>query len=149
MGISYRCDATLGLTVSVWHGTVTSGDLDEVGERIRADPSWPAGSHFLTDVTTLANVSFLSDEMLAEMVERTRTDPADRLAGARWAVVASEAFWRARHFADQLRYDVRGIMTFNLLDTACAWLDVDAAVVRRIVHELRDEIRDVDARRSR
>ncbi len=144
MGIAYRCDADIGLTIAVWDGTVTAQEWHAQSDRAHADPAWPAGRLFLTDVTTVSDVSHITDELIAEMAKRMRDEVSERVADARWALVAGDAFWMARKFARVVDGIVQSMVAFNSLDTACIWLGVDLGRARAALRELRTEIRARD-----
>jgi hypothetical protein len=67
------------------------------------------------------------------------------VAGKRGALVAQEEFRRANKIGDLLaaRFGASSV-TFNRLDTACIFLGLNLAEIRRTLEQLRAEIRSVN-----
>ena len=146
MAIAYRCDDSTGLCVSVWDGEVTDDERRRHIAALAADPEWGAQGLLLTDLTGIA----ASARPTAKQVLEAAADFAEKLAGqvrdAKWAMVAGETFVLAQRFGSYLEEEVRRLIVFNDLDTACTWLGVDTATARVIIDDLRagmGECRDV------
>jgi hypothetical protein len=60
----------------------------------------------------------------------------EKIEGMKAAIVAGEAFRKAVEFENIIsRYGAR-VITFNILSTACTWLDMDADDIERSLQEL-------------
>jgi hypothetical protein len=137
MGIGYRCEAATGLRVSVWDGDVDEETWRAHIERIAADPEWDTGRLFFTDLTTMSPVSERGTAEIVAMGQLFGEHLADRIAGAKWAVIAHGTFDDAVMFGKHIESAVPRLLVFNHLETGCAWLGVVADHVRAIVDELR------------
>lgn len=144
MGIAYRSDAATGLSISVWEGEITDDQRRRQMEAIAADPTWGAGGLLLTDLTGVST----SQRASARQVLEAAAEFSERLAGqvrnAKWAIVASETFVLAQRFGSYLEEEVRRLIVFNDLDTACTWLGVSTADVRVTIDELRADLRSAE-----
>ena len=137
MGICYRLNADLGLTVEVWDGDVTAEDCRRHLIELAEDPLWPPGAREIIDVTTLGDLSLPDPELVDMLVEaRNLLDdiglvlvvtPDDLYPErkARWAAVRAVP-----------------LMSFTILDRASEFLQVDPATVRAMVDEAREAARD-------
>ncbi len=76
-------------------------------------------------------------EAAAEFAEKLAAPVRD----AKWAMIASETFVLAQRFGSYLEEEIRRLIVFNDLETACTWLGVDPVIVRKQVDELRAELR--------
>ena len=137
MGIGYRIDEALGLTVVVWDGAVTGDEAEDHVRSLRAEPDWPPGRLHLLDATSVTSVPRVRDtklvEMLGDIAEWRRI---------RFAVVATDAFEEATSFQQAAAaLGVSHVIVFNELTTACGWLGVELASIRVILGELRRELR--------
>jgi hypothetical protein len=141
MGIAYRCDVESGLSVSVWHGETTPEERRGQLATLASDPEWAAGRLIVTDLTSVASGSGPGEGEIAE----TAAVFIERFTGsalqAKWAIVADHAYEHARAFGEQIEAAAPRVIVFNNLETGCAWLGVDAEVVRSIADDLRQEIR--------
>jgi hypothetical protein len=141
MGIAYRCDAATGLCVSVWDGIVTKQDRQRHIAELAADPEWGAQLLLLTDLTGISASHRPSPNEVLESAAEFAEKLAAPVRDAKWAIIASETFVLAQRFGSYLEEEIRRLIVFNDLDTACTWLGVDPVVVRRQVDELRAELR--------
>lgn len=139
MGIAYRCDERIGVSVSVWDGQVAAQDAYAHMAETMADPRWGSGGKILTDLSTVARTSAPSDDNIRELA--AGFEASERFWSARWAFVASNIFQEAIKFTDEIGDDVDGIVVFNSIEVAAVWLGVDGASLRAVVNELRAEIR--------
>ena len=141
MGIAYRCDIERGLSISVWHGETTAEERREQLTTLASDPDWAAGRLIVSDLTSVSSASGPGDGEIAE----TAAVFVERFAGAalhaKWAIVADHAYEHAQAFGEQIEAAAPRVIVFNNLETGCAWLGVDAEVVRTIADDLRQEIR--------
>ena len=136
MGIGYRINPDLGLTVMVWDGDVTAEECRRLSIELADDPAWPPGPLQIIDVTTLGNLN-LSDPELVTLL----TDATKLLEDIKLVLVVTpddlypqrEARWNA----------VRAVpvMSFTDLDRASTFLEVDQATVRAMVDELHEALR--------
>jgi hypothetical protein len=144
MGIAYRCDETTGLCVSVWDGDVTTEDRRQHMAALASDPRWGARGLLLTDLTGISATRRPSAKDVLEAAAEFSEKLADNVRNAQWAIVAGETFVLAQRFGSYLEEEVRRLIVFNDLDTACRWLGVDAAHARVLIDELRVELRHPD-----
>ena len=137
MGIAYRLDQTQGLTIVVWDGTVTEGDVEEQVRRLAADPDWPPGLRQLSDMTSATSVPDVANTNIIEMIaEMPEARPI------RFAFVAREGFAAVRRYERAVEtVGVTRVIVFNDLPTACTWLGVDEVATRATIDALRQELR--------
>ena len=142
MGIGYRVVTSPPTTIAVWDSVVTPPEFQAHLERLRADPEAAGSALFLTDLTTFAPPAPGAIESAAggfaqQLASRSHT--------VRWAIVADAVFWDAVDFEKLVAGEVKDIVVFNDLETACRWLGIDLADARAIVDDLRSQIRARDA----
>jgi hypothetical protein len=145
MGIAYRCDAATDLCVSVWDGIVTKQDRQLHIEALASDPDWGSQQLLLTDLTGISAAHRPSAKEVLEAAAEFAEKLAAPVRNAKWAMIASETFVLAQRFGSYLEEEIRRLIVFNDLDTACTWLGVDPVVVRKQVDELRAELRAGDS----
>jgi hypothetical protein len=141
MGIAYRCDTTTGVSIEVWDGTITFDMARMHLDRLTNDPQWAASRRIITDLTGIAaesrptvdEVKMLSDAFLQQL--------AYLVGNAKWSVIADRTFAEALVFGEQVRHEVRRMIAFTNLITACVWLGVDVDDVQPVIDDLRREIR--------
>ena len=131
MGIAYRCDKTLGLSVSVWDGEVSRADRKDHVAALASDPDWGATGLLLTDLTGVSAAMRPSAKEVLEAAAEFSEKLAGQVRDAKWAMVAGETFVLAQRFGTYLEEEVRRLIVFNDVETACTWLGVDAAAARR------------------
>jgi hypothetical protein len=144
MGIAYRCDQKTKLSVSVWDGEVTPDDCARHMAALGADPDWGQRGRVLTDLTGISAARRPSAKEVLEAAAEFSEKLADQVRNAQWAIVAGETFVLAQRFGAYLEEEVRRLIVFNDLDTACTWLGVDAADARELIGELREHLRHPD-----
>jgi hypothetical protein len=144
MGIAYRSDDAIGLSVSVWDGEITDDQRRRQMEAVASDPNWGAGGLLLTDLTGVSTAQRASATQVLEAAAEFSERLAGQVRNAKWAIVASETFVLAQRFGSYLEEEVRRIIVFNDLDAACAWLGVDSADARAIIGELRADLRSAE-----
>jgi hypothetical protein len=135
VGIAYRIEPTLGLTVVVWHGRVTVQDSVDHLVQLAADSHWPPGQLHLTDVRTVTSVAFHASELLSLLLDESNLRDLENvvivdaalLAGTTVQDAAASLGLTARPFAD--------------VAEACAHLRVDPAPVELTLAELREQVR--------
>lgn len=141
MGIAYRCDAATGLCVSVWDGVVTKQDRQRHIAELAADPEWGSQLLLLTDLTGISAAHRPSAKEVLESAAEFAEKLAAPVRNAKWAMIASETFVLAQRFGSYLEEEIRRLIVFNDLETACTWLGVDPVAVRATVEELRVGLR--------
>ena len=111
--------------MTVWHRRVTADDWRDLARRQLADPSWSIGTKRLTD---------------ADVADVAAMYAGRDVAGARLAIVANQSWGTAQ--SAEADFDRLGVhtMTFNHLDTACAWLGIDSREVFPVIAAMRAEI---------
>ncbi len=140
MPIAYRCDADLGITISVWEGAVTVEEWRDLVRRQLADPDWPCGRLSLADATTAGNTAAISDEEICEVAAMYRTQQT-RIAGIKAARVSPHETRGALTFQRAMGPSGPTTLVFDDLEAACAWLGVSVDDVRPTLEELREELR--------
>jgi hypothetical protein len=141
MGIAYRCDTRTGLTVAVWDGEITDDERRQHMAKLAADPDWANSRRLITDLTRVPNESRPTGNQIAEAAEVFLDQLAAPIADVKWAVVADRTFGDARNFGAQIEGEVRRMIVFNSVRTACVWLGVDAGDVQIIIDNLRQQVR--------
>ena len=143
MGVGYRLDRELALTLTVFDGTVTGDEWRAAVREIFADPSWPPGRLNLTDLRT-ADLSAVTRSDRAEIYKINALN-ANKLVGMKSATVGGANFETARAFERDDRSSGLRIIPFDDLGPACAWLGVDERVVAAMIDDLRRHLRGTGA----
>ncbi len=141
MGIGYRIDPDLGLTVVVWDGRVTGEDCRRHLITLAEDTRWPPGPRQITDVSSLRDFVPADPELidiLAEGLDVIGDLKLVLVVTAGGLYPESEARFKATRDS--------ATMIFTDLDRASRYLSVDEATVRAMVDEVREELRE--ARRA-
>jgi hypothetical protein len=139
MGIAYRHDEPHSISVSVWTGEVNLKQALRHVAKIAADPEWGASDRILSDLTGMDSSALPSRDQVAALAAAFSEQLDGRTRPARWAVVASSAFAEASQFGRAIDEDVRSVMVFFDLASACTWLRSDYQAVHRIIASLRVE----------
>jgi len=140
VGIAYRFDTRLRCTFVVWDGDVTPEQWRTQVDTIVDDPAFPPGPLILADLSTAGGVPQITTETIEEMAERWRAHAAN-LDEMQWAIIPNGAWDKARRFESELKASGIRTMIFNEPWTACRWLGLDADVVRRILTDIREQLR--------
>jgi hypothetical protein len=135
MSIVYRSDNTLGCTISVWDGTLTTEDMQQQLIRLASDPDWPPGPRHLVDGTTLGRVVVPDPSLLDLLYEG-----ADLVAKMRIAVVVRPEFLDEVSARYHTATEALHAATFTDLDAACDYLDLDATAVHSVIDQLRQRL---------
>jgi hypothetical protein len=140
VGIAYRSDDALGLTVIVWDGHISIEDWRSHFGQMTADPSWPIGRLGLLDATSV-DVSALTPDDMRQVAGAFRGHRS-KIAGIKYAIVAGDAAY-AYALAFQEASGPTGLVAvvFSDLDIACDWLGVSVEDVEPTIEALRVEIR--------
>lgn len=141
MGIAYRVDEPSGVSVSVWTGEVTRDQAMQHVADLEASPEWGARGRILTDLTGLASSALPDRDQVSELADAFLEQLHGRAQPARWAVVANVAFDRASQFAKAIDSEVRSLIVFFDLASACIWLGVELDALRPVLASLRAEAR--------
>lgn len=139
MGIAYRLDQGLGLTLTVFDGVITGEEWRTKVRALFADPAWPPGRLNLTDLRT-ADSSLLTAADRNE-IYAINAHHANQLVGMKSAAIAGVHFDETREFERGNRPSGIRLIAFDDLGPACAWLGIDAALVGPMITVLRDEMR--------
>ena len=143
MGVAYRLDQTLALTLTVFDGKVAACEWRAAVDEIFADPAWPPGRLNLTDLTT-CDASVLTAADRAEILAINRLH-ADKLVGMKSATVGSANFDAVRKFAREDRSSGLRLIAFDDLMPACNWLGLAVDSVRPMIEQLRRHLREQDS----
>jgi hypothetical protein len=140
MGIAYRCDPTTGVGIEVWHGKVGFDVARMHVDQLANDPEWAASRRIVTDLTGLASESVPNADQIKGLSDAFLQQLAYLVSDAKWSIIADEALAEALTFGEQIRHEVRRMIVFTNLVTACVWLGVDREDVEPVIDELRREI---------
>jgi hypothetical protein len=140
MGIAYYLDKQHGVTFSVWDGTVTAQDwLDQI-RSATTNPGWPAGKLWLSDTSSVRDVSTIDAADIEKAAERI-CEYREQIEQGNVAIVAHDTFRKARMFEKFLSLCGPNVIVFNELVTAAGWLGIDPAVAGAVTQRLRAELR--------
>jgi len=140
MGIAYRFDCHLGLTIIVGDGVVTAEEWRVHVNRIISDPEWPPGRLVLGDLST-ADTSAITADDIRGMATAFRSGDS-KLSDRKAAIVAGDTV-HGNAVMFQLTMGPTGlyIVIFSNIDDACVWLDINTDDVAPTIKELHREIR--------
>jgi hypothetical protein len=141
MGIAYRCDPVTRVSIEVWHGEVTLDVARLHVEQLAKDPDWAASRRIVTDLTGLASASRPHSDQIAALADAFLQQLAYLVTDAKWSIIADQAVADALAFGERVRHEVRRMIVFTNLITACVWLGVDRDEVEPVIDELRGQIR--------
>jgi hypothetical protein len=141
MGIAYRCDPTTRIGVEVWHGDVGFDVARLHVEQLAKDPDWAASRRIISDLTGLASESLPSADQIRGLSDAFLQQLAYLVTDAKWSIIADRAFAEALVFGEQVRHEVRRMIVFTNLVTACVWLGVERGDVEPVIEDLRRQIR--------
>jgi hypothetical protein len=139
VGIAYRIDQSTGVSVSVWLGHV---DFEEAAQHVAdllATPEWGAGGRILTDLSGVPAAALPDRDQIARLASAFQRVVDGRTQQAKWAFVANAAFMRASQFGEAIHDEVRSLLVFFDLASACIWLGVDRDAIRSVIESLRIE----------
>jgi hypothetical protein len=140
VGVAYRGDRGLGLTLIVGDGVVTGEDWRALVSRTTSDPEWPVGRLGLTDLSS-ADTSAVTGGDVCEMATAFRGH-GSKVSDRKAAIVAGDtAYGNAVTFQQTIGPIGLRIVVFSHLDVACEWLGISIEDVTPTVEELRREIR--------
>ena len=139
MGIAYRLDQTLGLTLTVFDGRITGYEWRTAVREMFADPRWPPGRLNLTDLRTTDSSALTTADRAAIFAINARH--AHKLVGMKSAAIGSAHFETSRDFSREDQSSGLRLIPFDDLKPACLWLGLDLETVRSMIDELRSELR--------
>jgi hypothetical protein len=131
VAITYRVNAALGLTASVWDGSVTGEDARNHLLSLAADSDWPPGPLQLSDLTTLQEAAIPDEELVDLLYEGTKLYSDIKIV----LVLTPEMLYPPKALRNV------ATMIFTDLDRASRFLEVDEATVRTMIDEARNELR--------
>lgn len=138
MSIAYHLDKERGSTLACWGGTVTLAEFMAHIHRLIADPGWPAGQLYLTDLRGV-HLHPSIDEATLEMAADLFGQYRNKIASLRMAIVADEAFPQSRIFERHLSKYGPIVIVFADFATACTWLGLQVDVAERTLAQLRTQ----------
>ena len=142
MAIAYRCDTATGVGVEVWDGDITVDQARQHVQTLAADPHWSASRRLVTDLTGISAESRPTAEAIAQLADVFLQQLAYRVGDVKWSVIADHTFDEALGFGGRIRHEVRRMIVFNNLASACVWLGLDHNEVRPAIDELRRQLRN-------
>ena len=139
MGIVQHFDPSKGLAFIVWDGSVTAEEWFIAARNLISNPAWIQASRVLADVRSAVDTSTIRDAEIARAVEILSADPS-ALRSKRLALIARDAFGKARQFAQLIsRFGISAVV-FNSLDTACLFLGMEAAEAYQVLEGIRRQL---------
>ena len=138
MGIGYRIDKALGLTLVVWDGVISGDEAEDHVRGLFDDPDWPPGRMHLLDATSVTSVPKLANTKLVDLAVN-----AAETRRIRFALVQQMGFDEATYFEREA--SARGlsqVIVFNDIATACTWLGLEVGSIRATVADMRRELRE-------
>lgn len=140
MGIAYRCDKTNGVTLAVWSGQITPADWEASISKQVADPEWPAGPRYLTDIRSAVLDPSKMEPNFGRMVDKV----ADWIPpGMKYAIVAPNNFQLASGFRDRMKHLDVTCIVFTDFTVACLWLGLDRQSTEQSLQQLKEQAREV------
>jgi len=109
-----------------------------------ATPEWGSGGRILTDLTGVSSSALPDPDQISKLAAVFVNLSEGRTRQARWAVVANLGYRHASQFADAIQTEVRSVLVFFDLASACIWLGVDLEPLRATVESLRIEAQSRD-----
>jgi hypothetical protein len=143
MGIAYRLDRGLGLTLTMFDGAVSGEEWIRRVQELFADPAWPPGRLNLTDLRTADSSAITAADRQA--IYEINQEHAKQLVGMKSAAIAGVHFDETREFERGNRPSGLRLIAFDDVGPACTWLGVDAAVVAPMLTEMREQLRRGDS----
>jgi hypothetical protein len=139
MGIIQHFDQNKGVAFIVWDGAVTAEQWFIAANNLVSNPAWMQIPRVLADLQSVVDTSTIGDAEIARAVEILSADPAP-LMGKRLAMIARDAFGKARHCGQLLaRFGVSSVV-FNNLDTACLFLGLEALEAHKVFEGIRQQL---------
>jgi hypothetical protein len=148
MGITYRYHEPTRLSVSVWDGEISTDERQRHMAVLASDEQWGTGGRLLTDLTGVTSRSRPSAAQVLDAATVFLSKLSGRARATKWAIVADATFAEAQQFGACIEEVAPRVIVFNDLATAATWLGVDTAQVRKIVAELRSQLRSQRSTRS-
>jgi hypothetical protein len=109
--------------------------------KLAADPDWATSRRIITDLTRVPAHSRPTPDQIEETADAFLQQLAAPVANVKWAVVADRTFEDAQSFGSHIEGEVRRMIVFNSIRTACVWLGVDGGDVQVIIDNLRQQMR--------
>ena len=132
VGIGRRASRDLGVEVVVWDGDIDDAEITAFLVGLAADPQWPAGRLNLTDMRTAGGIAELDRDLVSDLIEG--------LANIRIAVVAPSGSAGAVQFGEFAAPYGTELSVHAGVESACAWLEIDARVARSMLEAIRAEL---------
>ncbi len=138
MPIHYRIDKAKGITYVVWVDKNTLEDWNASVAQQIADPDWPGGDLYLSDL----RATVIDEKQIQEAAPRMAQRMAPRLSvNLQVAFLAPSHFEVADTFQQAVSKHVRKCMVFTNLEAACAWLGIDTNEADAILRDMRSFVR--------
>jgi len=134
----YRVEEERGVAFVLWDGVVTADEWLTHVRRLVVDPQWPPALH-LSDLRSAQIAPSIDEAVMREAVDLFGRH--DKFAGLRAAIVAGDAFQKARIFEDMVAHHWGLVFTFNSLGPACGWLGIDHEYAEQALESLRAQLR--------
>ena len=139
MGIVQHFDQNKGVAFIVWDGAVTAEEWFIAAHNLVSNPAWMQTSRVLADLQSVVDTSTIGDAEIARAVEILSANPS-ALRGKRVAMIARDAFGRARQFGQLIAGLGTSAVVFNNLDTSCLFLGLEASEAHRVFEGIRQQL---------
>jgi hypothetical protein len=138
MGNAYRIMES-GHVIEVWVGRITKEEFFSHERQQWLDPKLPSAPQFLVDFTRATVEPSIGDQDIQEFVDLYH-QYSDKAAGSRAAIVAGKEFDKASLYGRLAEREKVNVIVFNTIKTACVWLGVNEAEVRKWVDRTQAEL---------
>ena len=137
MPISYHCDPTTRVTVSLW-SDVTMADVTRYLDLLASDPNYASSRLLLSDLRSIARDGRPTRDQVDTLANAFLQRFGETMTTVKWAIVARHAFSDASIFDERVRDSIPRVLVFNDLGTACVWLGADVEQIEKTLDELRE-----------
>lgn len=139
MGVVHFIDRPNNIIYVVWDAEIDAETWLNELRKLSAEPDWPAISRIITDLQgASANIS--SDDM--EQAAALFGAQLEAVMKKTVAVLARDAFNKARTFSTLVQRFGISMIVFNNLDTACTFLGVNPTDAAQKLEQLRFRLRN-------
>ena len=134
MGIAYKIEPSLGLTLVVWHGPVTLQDSVDHLVQLAGDTHWPPGRLHLTDARTVTSFELHDSGLLELLLEESNLRDLENV------VIVDAALLTGTTVQDAAASLGLAATPFAGVPEACGHLRVDPAPVDLTLTDLRAQV---------
>ena len=139
MPIIQRFDEQKKIVFVIWDGGVTAEEWLRTAPQLVTHPAWHTVPRLLADLRSVVETSTIHTKQIDEAIEIFVADPT-ALTGKKFAVIASDAFGKARYFGNSLSHFGVSTVVFNNMDTACLFLGIDVTYAYQAIEQMRAQL---------